>query len=170
MGSLNNKVIAAYETGYRVVNGKVISPYSGNILKTRLKGPAHPYEQFSFHDSFGKNHNAAVHKLKAYQKFGEEAFAPGIEVRHLDGDSINNLGNNIGIGTRQDNELDKTPEVRLKSSITAATKLRKFTDAVMEEIREFHNGSYKETMETFGISSKATLHRILNVTYKTTVE
>lgn len=31
-----------------------------------------------------------VHRLQAYQKFGDRMFNPGIVVRHLDGNSLNN--------------------------------------------------------------------------------
>ena len=96
-------------------------------------------------------------------------FEVGIQVRHLDGDSLNNEYTNITIGTNTKNQLDKPPEVRLSIAINASNKIRRFSDKELETIREFHSysNSYKETMETFGIKSKGSLHYILNTKYQT---
>ena len=151
-------------------NGEVISPFTGKPRKLNI-GRQYGYERYRFNirDEITKNaYPVEVHKLVAYQKYGNKLLEPKIEVRHLDGDSLNNLEENIAIGTRVDNVQDVLPEDRLASSINASTFNRKFTDLEMEEIRKFHT-SYKETMERFDISSKGTLHYILNTKYQTNV-
>lgn len=166
-GLLNRSVVEAFEMGYRVRDGVVISPHSGNVLKTRYTDKTCKYLCFSFRNRHGRSRTIKVHRLAAFQKYKHALFVPGTEVRHLDGDSTNNLPGNLVLGTRQENELDKPPEQRMQNSITAAVNLRKFTDIEMEKIRKFHHGSYKDTMIAFGITSKGTLHRILNTDYKT---
>jgi hypothetical protein len=165
-----NRVLLAYERGYRVKNGEVISPFTGKQRKLNI-GKQYGYERYRFNirDEITKNaYPVEVHKLVAYQKYGNELLKPEIEVRHLDGNSLNNLEENIAIGTRIENALDIPQEIRLTRSINASTANRKFTDLEMEEIRRFHT-SYKETMERFDISSKGTLHYILNTKYQTNV-
>jgi hypothetical protein len=110
-----------------------------------------------------------VHRLVAYQKYGMNIFNPNFEVRHLDGNIVNNLDDNIILGSHKENMMDKPEAVRQFHSIRAASVLRKFTDYEIEKIRAYHIkcGSYKQTMSIFNITSKGTLCYILNVNYKT---
>ena len=55
---------------------------------------------------YGKRVTIPVHKFVAYLKFGDEIFKEGIEVRHLDGNSLNNGYENISIGTHTQNMRD----------------------------------------------------------------
>jgi hypothetical protein len=166
---MNKAVVSAYNKGYRVINGEVISPFSGNpwVLKPDRQG----YFRFNIANDNNSYIKEAVyvHKLAAYQKYGTLIFEKGVEVRHLDGDCTNNLSSNIDYGTALENAADKDSKVTKAAAIAASTHIRKFTDAEMDNIRRFHNGSYKETMEYFNISSKGILHRILNTEYETKV-
>ena len=159
----------AYDIGYRVINGEVFSPYRNEKLRLSLIGvESHRY--YKFRMSFkGDRQTIKVHKLVAYRKYGNKIFGDGVLVRHLDGNSLNNLDDNITIGSFSDNMFDIPKNIRTERSIKAATTLRKFTDDEMLTIREFHSGSYLETMKVFDITSKGTLHRILNTDYVTKV-
>lgn len=42
-----------------------------------------------------------IHRLQAYQKFGDKIYEDGIVVRYLNGDRYDNSYDNIGIGTYQ---------------------------------------------------------------------
>lgn len=110
-----------------------------------------------------------VHRYQAYKKFGNRMFQSGIVVRHLDGDCRNNSWGNIAIGSQRDNIMDIPAEKRKEKAISASGHIRKFSNAEMLLIREFYKNckSYKQTMEKFNISSKGTLHRILNIEYIT---
>lgn len=83
-----------------------------------------------------------LHKIIAFAKFGDAAFASGIHVRHLDGNPDNNRGENLQLGSSSENELDKAPDVRRRAAVAAraAQGLRprnaKLTDAMVAEIRE----------------------------------
>jgi len=96
-------------------------------------------------------------------------FEKGVQVRHLDGDSMNNAKKNIAIGTASENMLDRSKYDRAAHAIMASCKIRKFDDEQMFHIKELHaNGwGYKKLMERFNISSKGTLHHILNNKYIT---
>lgn len=166
MKALNDTLKLAYLKGYRAVDGKIISPY-GRILKLGLDKTG--YLKFYIYIGNNLRDEVYVHRLVAYQKYGNKMFNSDLVVRHLDGNRTNNKDNNILLGTQTDNLMDRPEASRMKHSIHAATKLRKFTDKEMDEIRIFHSGSYKDTMEMFSISSKGTLHRILNKEYKTKV-
>ncbi len=163
-------LLRAYEKGYRVVNGEVISPFSGNPLK--LMVDTRGYLTFSIkRPGLYKVDNVLVHRLLAYQKYGDDLFKEGIEVRHKDNDKLNNSEENILIGNHEQNMHDIPKVDRKKYAINASSHLRKFTDDQMNQIRSYHHRtkSYKKTMEFFGITSKGTLHHILNNKYQTTV-
>lgn len=162
LGKLNQSVVYAYNKGYRVVNGKLIS-HTGKAMKTsNLRGYAGV--------KIRKEYDVRVHKLAAYQKYGEAMFEEGIVVRHLDGNKQNNKEENIAIGSCKDNALDIPLELRVKRAIIAATALRKFSDIEMEEIREFYkNHNVAETLERFDKLKRRTLFNVLNRKYVTTV-
>lgn len=165
----NQNMLIAYEKGYRILPDGSIQ----GIEKIR-KGTTHvrngtTYLRFTAKAPGNVRITVDAHKLAAYQKYGEAIFEDGIEVRHLDNNSLNNAEENIAIGTHQENELDKPVESRLKYAINASERIRKFTDTEMEEIRLYRkNGAtYNEIMNKFTISSKGTLHHILNNDYVT---
>ena len=162
----NRFIIAAYNKGYRVINGNVYSPFCDRFLKLRQNQDG--YFCFTvFHEKQRKT--VMVHRLVAYQKFKDKLFEHGIQVRHLDGNPKNNNDYNIAIGTASQNQMDKSPKTRLESSIKAAQKLRRFNDSEMDKIKNRYKEvkSYKKIMQEFNISSKGTLHYILNADYKT---
>lgn len=105
--------------------------------------------------------NVAVHRLQAFQKYGDLLYQDGVEVRHLDGNAENNSHENIVIGTHQQNIMDIPKQVRVKKALHASSFIRKYDkEKVIEFFQECK--SYKKTMEKFSISSKGTLHFILN--------
>lgn len=151
----NNAVIEAYEKGYRVVGGKVF--YKNKERKLCLNNG---YYKFGVRANNGQMINVKVHKLMAYQKFGNLMFEQGIEVRHLDSNSMNNLENNIDIGTSAQNAADKTPQTRLKAALTATNAIRKHSHS---DILDMHNRglSYRNIMKETGIKSKGTISFII---------
>lgn len=109
----------------------------------------------------GKQKNFTAHRLQAYQKYGDLLYEDNILVRHLNGDSTDNTWNNIAIGTQSDNMMDIPKQIRIKKALHATSFMRKYDK---EEVRQFYSSckSYKETMKQFKITSKGTLHYILN--------
>lgn len=48
-----------------------------------------------------------VHRFIAWCKFGDDIFTPGIVVRHMDGNHLNNRPDNLELGTHSDNYYDR---------------------------------------------------------------
>jgi hypothetical protein len=169
---LHENTALAYAKGYRVVDGIVMSPYSKEprTLYTKMT-KKHCSYKFTIKTSEGKGFGIPVHKLVAYQKFGDKAFETGTHVRHLDGDSLNNSEENIALGTPSENSFDRPHNKRKQSAIKTATAHRKFSDKECEEIRKYHEEtrSYKKVMAKFNIPAKSSLRCILTTEYVTTV-
>jgi len=115
---------------------------------------------------YGKRVTIAVHKYVAYLKYGDKIFDDGIEVRHLNGNSLDNSYENILIGTHSDNMLDIPKNVRIKKAISASSKNRKFGDDIIKNImNDKNNGmSYSKLCEKYN-TSKSTLSYLFNNAY-----
>lgn len=130
--SAKEDLIASYVKGYRVLkNGDVIG-VKGKKLKTRLTNKGYRY--FSVRVN-SKKKAIPVHRLVAYQKFGDELFNHGVMVRHLDNDKQNNSLGNIEIGSWQANYNDMSDKIRNKM-LDSQVKSRKFTDEDIKTIRK----------------------------------
>lgn len=152
----------AYNKGYRVDNdGNLISP-SNKKLKMRKSTTGYYETNIRI---CGKLFHLPVHRLLAYQKYGDIMFAADC-IRHLDGNPLNNTFDNLEIGTNSDNRLDIPKDVRIRIATIASHSNPKYRDnEFVKSVREYHKKerSYKKTMEKFGISSKGTLYHMLNV-------
>ena len=125
----NQSAIDAHREGYYVTEeGSLVSPRGTVRVTTRN---AYGYERISWK----RKGTLLVHKLAAYQKFGDDAFKEGICVRHLDGNPANNAISNIEIGTRSENMMDQPKEVRVRKAKNAAQHQRKLTDEEVRELR-----------------------------------
>lgn len=145
-----------YKAGYRVlVDGKVISK-SGKEISGRV---SHGYLMISSRCKFKY---CAVHRLQAYQKYADSIYEKGIEVRHLNNNSFDNSFDNIGIGTHKDNMRDCPQSIRMAKSLYATSFIRKYDKCEVVDFYHKNDKSYKKTMLHFNISSKGTLHFILN--------
>ena len=158
----NLGVITANEKGYYVdKDGSVWYNGKQRVLTPHNNGRQKPYYQFAIKLNNGKVKNVKVHKLQAYQKFGDKIFEKGICVRHLNDNSLDNSWDNIEIGTNSDNMMDIPKEKRIAHGRLAASYLIKF-DADKVKNFYFECKSYKKTMEEFGIKSRSTLHNIIH--------
>lgn len=154
----NEYLLLAYKKGYRIVNGQIY--YCGSPVKALYRKTT-GYYAFSFRDLEGTVRWVRVHRLVAYQKYGDKMLADGVVVRHKDNNKINNLEENILIGTQGENMMDNPPENRLKYAINAANYVKKHNHADIIKMRE-SGKSYGQIMAATGISSKGTISYILN--------
>jgi len=156
LGKRSQALIYAKEIGYNTDGINVFSPV-GRILK-QLK---HKSGYFYFGIRYRKNVvHIDVHRLMAYQKYGIQIFKNGIQVRHLDGNKINNTFDNIRIGTASENQMDKPYEIRIRASMIATSFAKKHDhDAILD----MHNSgmSYAKIMKETGIKSKGTISFII---------
>jgi hypothetical protein len=156
MRSRNETV--ATERGYRVLPcGSILSPHRKTEGETISGWNDGGYLFFTIrnNDRFIK---VSVARLQALQKFGENlVYDESLEVRHLNGNSLDNSESNIGIGTHSDNMMDKHPEVRKRLASEAG---KKHDHAGIIEAHK-SGMSYKRIMAEFGISSKGTISFII---------
>jgi hypothetical protein len=81
-------------------------------------------------------YSVPAYKFMAFVIWGRAAFAKGIHVRHLDGDSTNIRGANLLLGTPSQNEFDKPAAVRNASAKAArAAQGRAGPNAILTESR-----------------------------------
>lgn len=156
----NKAIMLAFSLGYRAKeNGDIVSPKGNSVGSWQHNG----YKRFGIRYK-GQIFGIPVHRFVAYQKFGEIMFSCDC-VRHLDGDCTNNSFANIELGTHKENSLDIPKEKRVALAKHAVSCYSGYNDDErVKEIKAFYAEakSYKKTMEKFGISSKGTLHFILN--------
>jgi len=148
----------AHQKGYRVSgDGKTVtSPFRDEPCRPACRKDGYPW--FTVCTESGISRRCTVHRLQAYQLFGERIYENGMMVRHLDGDRMNPAAYNLALGTSSDNQLDRPEADRIRCAGLAALKFNH------EAVREFYRQtkSYKQTMAEFGLKSKGTLHHILH--------
>lgn len=157
MGKSN--IILADKKGYKLnKKGEVIGIY-GSVLSLQLNNKGYLY--FNIRDGGKKCVKVLVHRFRAYKKFGDKMFKKGIVVRHLDGNPLNNDWDNIDIGTQSENMLDRPKEELYKQAVKASLYAKVHEH---EDIIKYYEKckSYKKTMKEFNITSKGTLHFIIN--------
>jgi hypothetical protein len=108
-----------------------------------------------------------VHRLVAYQKFGDQIFDPGLVVRHLDGNQRNNCPSNLEMGTMSQNMLDRPAEVRLAHAKKAARARRSLSDAQVAQLRADHAAGipYSRLMKKYGLAKSTVSYIINRITY-----
>lgn len=151
MSGADHALVRAYARGYRInPDGEVLNP-KGAILRGGRNRDGYRWFRVLKTDP-----PIRIHRLQAFQKFGVAMFAPGLQVRHLDGNKENNRPENIAIGTASENQMDKPADVRLRAAFKAVDAARKHDHAeIVAHLNAGH--SYQQTMERFGIRSKGTV-------------
>jgi len=166
MSQAKAALIHAYAKGYRVKDNLVYGIVKKQPLKLRCSHSGYLF----FGIKIGKKViKVFLHRLVAYEKYQDKLFDQDIVVRHLNGNRKDNSFDNICIGTQTENMLDRDPEERLKHAIKASSFIRKFTNDQVVQIKADHSNGlgYKALMQKYSISSKGTLHYILNAEYVT---
>ena len=155
-------VLYAHKKGYRVTeDGRVFAP-SGKERKLRVGSTG--YWTFSVRSrAEGVDGPCLVHKLAALQWFGASNFKPGIQVRHLDGNPLNNRRENLALGTGSQNMMDRPATERRAHAKKAAKARRAFTDGQVRTIRKRKaNGESLKTLAAeYGVAN-STISYIVN--------
>lgn len=163
MTKQKESLLLAFNKGYRISKeGLIVNP-SGILLKgTIIKNIKRPdYRSLSIKLE-GKKVPLKVHRLQAYQKFGEKIFEEGIVVRHKNGNSLDNSWDNILIGTASENMLDIPKEDRRNN----ASHPKHDHISIISDYKSGLN--YQEIMLKYNISSKGTVSYIINKSMKNT--
>tara|TARA_R110000751_G_scaffold2684_1_gene14325 strand:- start:359 stop:832 length:474 start_codon:yes stop_codon:yes gene_type:complete len=156
MINFNRNEVKAYNLGYRVNKKGDLIGLKGNPVGSESGG----YYRIKIREKDGWI-NCLTHRLQAYQKYGNKIYKSGIVCRHLNGNSLDNSIDNIAIGTQSDNSMDRKKEDRIAHASYASSFAQVHNH---DEIISFYNKekSYSKTMDKFNISSKGTLHYIIN--------
>ena len=153
--SKNSKVLLeASGKGY-VVDEYGVVMYKGHVVPGNIDKST-GYKRFGVRLKDGSTYQIRVHKLQAYQKFGEKVFEKGLCIRHLNGNQLDNSSKNMDIGSLSDNQMDRNPEERLRMAKRAASFRSK---KVLAGGIVF--SSYKEAGRYFGISDNGIRKRIV---------
>lgn len=151
--------------GYRVIDGQVWHPDASAPRK--LQANRGGYLVFSAGSrKEGTRGTAYVHRLAAWQKFGDEIFS-WADVRHLDGDKTNNRPENLVLGTRSENMMDRDATDRVAHARKAARVQRKMTDKQVAQLRKDRvaGATYAVLMQKYGISKTAVSYIVNHKTY-----
>jgi hypothetical protein len=136
---------------------------SGSLQKTGRMRQGYLYATIKIAGTRSTTH-AHFHRVQAYQKFGDKLFEKGVQVRHLNGNSLDNSWDNVALGTHQDNSMDRPKEERVRSGRIAAKAQRKLSEEEVQELRQDREEgyTYKELKEKYGIRSSSTISYIVN--------
>lgn len=121
MPSLKSVIKTAYRKGYRVnARGQVIGPKGKRKLRLKTSNRKHAgYLYFTVsvgHNLHRQVVSVQVHRLAAYQRFGDAVFKRGVEVLHRGRSALDNRPSMLALGTREDNERDKPKHVRTRAA------------------------------------------------------
>jgi hypothetical protein len=156
-GSNNHRhTQAAFEQGFRVSDsGQVVSPNGTTRLPhycSKKPGQA-PYGRVTVRIG-DRRHAVSIHQLAAYQLWGDAAFADGIHVRHLNGDSTDNRPENLALGTAVENSMDRPESDRKRQALHAASHRRTLDHGRIQELLTMRRSgaSLLQCGKAFGLS------------------
>lgn len=161
------KLIKFFEKGYTIdINGNVFNPKGKKLrLYTHTLKNGYSRKEVAIRHKDVK-FQLLVHRLQAYLKFGEIIFEEAVQVRHLDGNSLNNSWDNIEIGTCSENRLDMSDEIRKEISFKAIRQKQNNSRPYEQRCliyEDLKNGvPYSEIMKKHNVSSKGTLSFMKN--------
>lgn len=165
MNKSNKALVWAYEKGYRVSkDGKRVKGIYKDKMSIYLSS-GYPSFGVSPPESIDGKRSVLlrVHRLQAYQKYGDKLFEDGIETRHLDGDKTNNSWDNIAIGTRSQNIHDMPEEKRRQIAIKVGEAQSPLDVEDVIEIRSrvaqgYTHGMFTEMADEYGINASTLIN------------
>lgn len=150
----------AYGLGYRTLPDGTVLGLRGKPIALQLDHCNRRY----FRPRYNGGHiTVPVHRLVAFEKFGQDLYTVGLEVRHKDNNSENNSWSNLLLGTKSQNMMDKPPEERKRIALLGAMAQRKLSEEGAQHLRDDHDAglSYRKLVKKYGIA-KSTVSYIVN--------
>ena len=145
------------------IKGYIVTEVGTVIGKNKKELSLYNYKNYFFFSIKlfnSKTKLVGVHRLQAFQKYGEKIFEKGVQVRHLNGISSDNSFNNIAIGNNSENQLDIPKEDRI---LRASNPKYNHEDILMDRNLGL---TYRELMIKYNISSKGTMSFIIKDSLK----
>lgn len=145
----------AHLSGYTVTDGGAVISPALKVRKVRRHSKESPYLCFSLYFTDGKVHRVMVHRLQAFQKFGESIFDPALVVRHRNNQALDNSKENVILGTPTDNAQDIPYELRCRASRVAHAGRRQFPTYVIRYIWDAIRAGclYTEIASVLGVAA-----------------
>jgi hypothetical protein len=162
--TLKEVLLYVISIGYRVdIQGNL---YKNDRLSRSRKIRKTGYKIFQTKID-GKNIYAYIHRIQAYQKYGDKIFDPNLEVRHFDNNKLNNSHENIILGTHSENMFDVPIKIRMHTTRKGAAKKRRFSYEEAEEIRIEHSKgmSYKKLCAKYNVGKSVISYIVNKKTY-----
>ena len=155
--------------GYHVKEDGTVVSYTGKTLKTNTmaREGARPFLRFAARNSAKKVNTVLVHRLAAYQKFGDEAFYGCNVVRHLDGNTLNNALDNIAIWTRVEQRAAMPEATRWVATKNAERARRRITFEQAQQLRQDKLAGllHRELAAKYGVGMATVSEIVNNKTY-----
>ena len=98
-----------YGLGFRVSEKGILLNPDGTKAKTDVNKGGYLRKSFRLSKpAFNRRYSGSVgvHRIAAYQKFGDAVFEGGVVVRHLNNNKLDNSLKNIELGTKSENYND----------------------------------------------------------------
>lgn len=159
----NEALVEAHRRGWRVDDAGVLRRPDGSAAPFHFDDDGYPRFTVWLADLRVRK-SIHVHRLVAYQKFGDAMFVKGIEVRHLDNTPGNSAPSNIEIGTPSENAFDKSRETRVR---VAAGARRKLTPEQRVELLADRSAGMKYTdlAAKYGLQKSTISYIVRGMTY-----
>lgn len=145
------------ELGFKITKqGKLIRPegYKGYKIYKKKISPKYSYKAV-FIVIEEKKYIVTLHRLQAYQKFGEKIYDKDLDVYFKDGNRGNLSFENIAIGTKRDIRMNSPKENRSRKGVNFKydyDKVKKF----------YKENGWALTMKKFNFPHGSSLSLILN--------
>jgi hypothetical protein len=134
----NRAILLAFEKGYTINDDGSVFNKKGEQLRCSYEDKRGSYKKFKICEGkrpTRKFRTIPVHRYQGYKKYGSKIFEKGIQVRHLDGDSLNNHIDNIEWGTGSQNMMDRPMAERVAHAKIASSYTKKMSDDEVRQIR-----------------------------------
>lgn len=152
-------------TGYYITaTGSVWTTRRGRLRKMRPAISQDGYPQTVLYDASGRRVSVKVHRLVAEAFIGTRP--AGADIRHLDGDMLNNSPSNLAYGTRMENIHDS---LRLgRHQYGERSGFAKLTNIDVQWMRVYHRMGFIPRVlgEVFGVGTRPAWCAVTGRTWK----
>ncbi len=154
-------VMEAHRRGYYVDEWGAVRSPRGKTRATNVDDAG--FYRFNIWEVGRSRGHVPVHRLVAYQLYGDRALDERLFVRHLNTDRLDNRPENIELATRSVIQMDIEHSKRLAYAVNAASYLRRLTEGQVAELRAMRQAgaTLKVLCARFGIA-KSTASYIVN--------
>ena len=157
-----------YEKGYRIIDGKIYNP-KGLLINGKYNSGRHCFSFRIKENDKSQTYQIKVHRLLAYQLYGDKIYQEGFTIKHSNGNELDNSVENIKLYKAQYSKKCGANgcEVECRSQdycVTHYTRLKKHGDinTVLKTGKKDIKGSIRKGYRIFHIKGKNVLeHRLV---------